>query len=156
MKYKHGSEVAYTTKGGNKGIGMIMIESGIPILHHNHTEIHNYNIAPGGLYNYGLQLPTDPVRAGYFTQFKILNEELEPGVIEKSTPQGKIFRRVYKEFDDLVFIGTIQKNIDDCSKPSAVITAMDMKYLKETGWKPVIIEESAEEKLKRVQKSKKY
>jgi hypothetical protein len=80
-----------------------------------------------------------------FGRVRILDDAF---VLFKKTGSGILFRRVYRQDDELVFVGTIQKDIEDCKKPSASVSVMDPEYLEQSGWKPYVKEPSAEEKLK--------
>jgi len=70
-------------------------------------------------------------------------------ILVKHGSNGILFRRIYKKDYPMIYLGTIQKDIEDCKKPSPVITIMDMDYLKEIGWKEYENEPSAEEKVQR-------
>lgn len=70
-------------------------------------------------------------------------------VYYRQTSSGHIFRRIYKMDGNLVFLGTVQKDIEDCKKPSSQVTPMDTDYVLALGWKLYEKEPSAEEKLKK-------
>lgn len=158
MKLSEGLQVKYVTRAGRKGVGIITIEGGQTIMCHNDPDLHDYvPLNQNYGFQYALRLQADPVKAGQLHSFQVEEPYNDTQILEKSTQQGTLFRKVYKEFENvgLIFVGAVHKNIDDCAKPSAIITPMDLKYLKETGWKPVVKSESAEDQLKR-QSRKKY
>lgn len=70
-------------------------------------------------------------------------------LLYKQDNQGGLFRRIYKKDADLYFLGSIQKDPENCKKPcTGPIVIMDGAYLAEKGWIPYKKETPAEDKLK--------
>lgn len=65
----------------------------------------------------------------------------------KNSKTGMLFRRIYKQEDEIIFLGTVQKDIEDCKKPSAVITTADLNYLERDGWEFYASEIPAEKRV---------
>lgn len=76
--------------------------------------------------------------------------------ITRHEPSGShLFRKVYRHEDNLIFVGPVKKDIEECRKPAAVVTVLDWEYLKNTGWEYYEDEPTAEDKLRISAKNRK-
>ena len=82
------------------------------------------------------------------SRFRKIIIQQEPKILYKQESSGTLFRRLYKEKDNLMFLGVIQKDIADCQLPSPMVTVADAAYITSKGWKIYEKQPSAEERLK--------
>lgn len=120
----------------------------------NSPNLHGENCPDKFGYKYSYRVGIEILQKGDGSSLKWV-KLLEQTVIVKRGNNGDLFRRLYKQEDNLIYVGTIQKDIEDCKKPSSTINIMDEEFLKENGWNEYQKEESAEEKLGRVSRPSK-
>lgn len=70
-------------------------------------------------------------------------------ILVRRSNSGVSFRKIYKKDGELIYVGTIHKDIEDCNEPSSSVSVMDVQYLNKAGWVSHEKEPSAEEKLAR-------
>lgn len=78
---------------------------------------------------------------------------ITPGILIKKDASGTIFRRIYKNEKNLLYLGTIQKDIESCYLPSPMISIVDSEYAEAKGWTFYEPSPSAEEKLQKKSKN---
>lgn len=73
----------------------------------------------------------------------------EPNIyVLRGGSHGMLFRAIHKIEEGMIFMGPTQKDIEECKKPSSLITIHSVEYIKQKGWKMYEGEKSAEERAK--------
>lgn len=121
---------------------------------HNNTRIADFsnNSIPQLLpnYNFHFYLPGTYLTDVKQTDKRVLDiRVLLPNILMKKDPSGTIFRRIYKKEKDLLYLGTIQKDIEACFIPSPMISIVDAEYAESKGWVFHETTQSAEERLQK-------
>lgn len=100
-------------------------------------------------YAFAVNVPQDLRRVHeYISNVIAVTKTNGNGIYFKQTDSGLKFRKVYKKDGEMIFVGPVVKDIEDCNNPAAVITIIDIKYIESTGWTPYEKEKSAEERLR--------
>lgn len=146
--------VVYYTGNGNTGVDGVFgeVQGNFCILHNNiRVAEYSPNISSPNLdYQYAMIIngPTlDHAKANDKRLISI--QVILPDILMKKDATGTSFRRIYKEEKDLLYLGTIQKDIELCYTPSPMISIVDKAYAESKGWTYYHPEPSAEEKLQR-------
>lgn len=138
------------TSGGNAAVEnecMIGMHGMSYILLHNIRDLDGGGAQPASGFKYGLPINGNEISgrniSGIIIGFKLLSSDI---LWRKGAGGEALFRRVYKTDGILTYIGSVQKDIEDCKKPSATVQVADWEYLTLKGWEYYTIEISAEKK----------
>ena len=69
-------------------------------------------------------------------------------ILYKHDTNGGLFRRIHRIDGEIIFLGPIRKDPEECKKPSSIIQTLDYDFLKAQGWTNWERETSAEDKVK--------
>lgn len=142
----------FTVHVGQVGNNLVIFHSEVNYLPHNVNSSatpfpHEYAFSLGtsGLMQNGVNVTDNVIKVSKQTSM----------ILWKRDNAGNLYRRIYKTDGIMFYVGSIQKDSEDCKKPSGIITIMDKDYLHSRGWEPYYQENSAEKTAKPLEDVKK-